>query len=49
MPLSQTMAFPLDNILFLCIIICNYIFASPAHPSPYLRVQPNEDTICVFF
>ena len=39
----------LSIILFLCVSVCNYIFASPAHPGPYLRIQPNGDTICVCF
>ena len=35
-------------ILFSCIIVCNYVFASAAHPGPYLRVQPNGDSIYVY-
>ena len=27
----------LSVILFLCVSVCNYIFASVAHPGPYLR------------
>ena len=36
-------------ILFLCVSVCNYIFASAAHPGPYLRVQPNGDSIYVYW
>ncbi len=39
----------LSVILFLCVIVCNYIFASVAHPGPYLRVQPNGDSIYVYW
>ena len=35
-------------ILFLCIIVCNYIFAGPAYPGPYLIIQPNGDSIYVY-
>ena len=35
--------------LFLCVSVCNYIFASPAHPGPYLEVQPNGDSIYVYW
>ena len=36
-------------ILFLCVITCNYVFAVPAYPGPYLEVQPNGDSIYVYF
>ena len=39
----------LSVILFLCISVCNYVFASPAHPGPYLRIQPNGDSIYVYW
>ena len=38
----------LSVILFLCVSVCNSIFASAAHPGPYLRVQPNGDSIYVY-
>ncbi|MBR5822815.1 MAG: hypothetical protein IKY67_01570 [Paludibacteraceae bacterium] len=34
-------------ILFLCIIVCNYIFAVPVNPTPRKVIQPNGDTICI--
>ena len=34
-------------ILFLCIIVCNYVFAVPVDRTPRKVIQPNEDTICV--
>ena len=36
-------------ILFSCIIVCNYVFASAAHPGPYLKIQPNGDSIYVYW
>ena len=36
-------------ILFLCISVCNYIFASAAYPGPYLKIQPNGDSIYIYF
>ena len=39
----------LGIILFLCVITCNYVFAGPAYPGPYLKVQPNGDSIYVYF
>ena len=39
----------LSVILFLCVSFCNYIFASVAHPGPYLRIQPNGDSIYVYW
>jgi len=39
----------LSFILFLCISVCNYIFASAAYPGPYLKIQPNGDSIYVYF
>ena len=39
----------LSIILFLCIIVCNYIFASAAYPGPYLKIQPNGDSIYVYY
>ena len=39
----------LSIILFLCVSVCNFIFASAAHPGPYLRVQPNGDSIYVYW
>ena len=37
----------LSIILFLCLNICNYIFAGPACPKPFNVVQPNGDTISI--
>ena len=39
----------LSVILFLCVSVCNYIFASQAFPGPYLKIQPNGDSIYVYF
>ena len=39
----------LGIILFLCVSVCNYIFASAAIPGPYLEIQPNGDSIYVYF
>ena len=39
----------LGIILFLCVITCNYVFAVPAYPGPYLKVQPNGDSIYVYY
>jgi hypothetical protein len=36
-------------ILFSCIIVCNYVFAVPVDRTPRKVIQPNGDTICVFF
>ena len=35
--------------MFLCVSICNYIFASQAFPGPYLKIQPNGDSIYVYW
>ena len=34
-------------ILFLCVSVCNYIFAVPVNPTPRKVIQPNGDTICI--
>ena len=39
----------LSIILFLCASICKGIFASAAIPGPYLEIQPNGDSIYVYF
>jgi hypothetical protein len=36
-------------LLFLCVNVCGYVFASQAVPGPYLRIQPNGDSIYVYF
>ena len=36
-------------ILFLCVSVCNGIFASAAIPGPYLEIQPNGDSIYVYW
>ena len=39
----------LSIILFLCVSVCNGIFASAAIPGPYLKIQPNGDSIYIYF
>ena len=39
----------LSVILFLCVSVCNYIFASQAFPGPYLKIQPTGDSIYVYW
>ena len=39
----------LSIILFLCVSVCKGIFASAAYPGPYLRIQPNGDSIYVYW
>ena len=39
----------LSIILFLCVSVCKGIFASAAIPGPYLEIQPNGDSIYVYF
>ena len=39
----------LSIILFLCVSVCNGIFASAAIPGPYLKIQPNGDSIYVYW
>ena len=34
-------------ILFLCIIVCNYVFAVPVDRTPRKVIQPNGDTIYI--
>lgn len=34
-------------ILFLCIIVCNYVFAVPVDRTPRKVIQPNGDTISI--
>lgn len=36
-------------LLFLCVNVCGYVFASQAIPGPYLEIQPNGDSIYVYF
>ena len=36
-------------LLFLCVNVCGYVFASQAIPGPYLKIQPNGDSIYVYF
>ena len=37
----------LSIILFLCVSVCNFIFAVPVNPTPRKVIQPNGDTICI--
>ena len=37
----------LSIILFLCIIVCNYVFAVPVDRTPRKVIQPNGDTIYI--
>ena len=37
----------LSIILFLCVSVCNFIFAVPVNPTPRKVIQPNGDTIYV--
>ena len=39
----------LSIILFLCVSVCSYIFGGPAYPGPYLIIQPNGDSIYVYY
>ena len=36
-------------LLFLCVNVCGYVFASQAIPGPYLKIQPNGDSIYVYY